>query len=395
MHKLIYISYVMEDISPGYKEKIRAQAKSFNNLGFKTYLYTSTTKGACLYEISNNEYKKIYFKKYTLDFNNPFHKGLNIIDFCSGIKEINNLLKPDVVYIRRIIPITKLLLSSINNYKKNNVVVVYEYPTYPWKKEMISGKSKLMYLLYLVDCLNYNKLIKLADIVTVILGENIKLSNKFIEITNGISMEDIKIKKHSKTADGVLNLIGVAQVKNYHGYDRLIDGMKNYYNEKSDMKVLVYFHIVGIGSELKNLRQLVIEYNLSDYIIFHGIKTGEELDNLFATCDLGIGSLGNHRKGLTKDSALKNREYCARGIPFLIASNDDCFKEDFKYILKVEPDEFPIDIKQIIEFYYSIDKENYTEEIRNYAEEKLNWDNIMNPVAQRIFMLINNKSDNK
>jgi hypothetical protein len=53
---------------------------------------------------------------------------------------------------------------------------------------------------------------------------------------------------------------------------------------------------------------LVNELDLNSYVIFHETKTGEDLDKIVDGCDIALGSLGNHRKGLYADSALKNRE---------------------------------------------------------------------------------------
>ncbi len=53
-----------------------------------------------------------------------------------------------------------------------------------------------------------------------------------------------------------------------------------------------------------------------------GPKMGIELDQEFQSADLGMGTLGMHRKGLTSGSVLKLREYTARGIPSVIGYDD-------------------------------------------------------------------------
>ncbi|MEG2480028.1 MAG: hypothetical protein RSA50_07120, partial [Mucinivorans sp.] len=40
-------------------------------------------------------------------------------------------------------------------------------------------------------------------------------------------------------------------------------------------------------------------------------------DDLFEQADIAIGSLARHRSGITTIKTLKNREYAARGIPFI------------------------------------------------------------------------------
>ena len=67
------------------------------------------------------------------------------------------------------------------------------------------------------------------------------------------------------------------------------------------------------------------------------------LHNLFDRCDMGIGSLGRHRSGIQHIKTLKNREYAARGIPFIYSETDTDF-ENRPYILKVPANEAPVNI---------------------------------------------------
>ena len=40
-----------------------------------------------------------------------------------------------------------------------------------------------------------------------------------------------------------LNLIGVAEIHQWHGFDRIIKGLANYYSKRQDY--IVKFHVVG------------------------------------------------------------------------------------------------------------------------------------------------------
>jgi glycosyltransferase involved in cell wall biosynthesis len=51
---------------------------------------------------------------------------------------------------------------------------------------------------------------------------------------------------------------------------------------------------VGNGKEIPNLKKLVDNLHLSKQVIFHGFKTGDELDSLFNSCHIAVGSLGLH-----------------------------------------------------------------------------------------------------
>ena len=85
----------------------------------------------------------------------------------------------------------------------------------------------------------------------------------------------------------------------------------------------------------------------------HGAQSGAALDELFEKADCGVGSLGRHRSGITHIKTLKNREYAARGIPFIYSEIDDDFEHQ-PYIMKAPADETPIDIPLLIDFCRSL-----------------------------------------
>lgn len=95
------------------------------------------------------------------------------------------------------------------------------------------------------------------------------------------------------------------------------------------------FTIIG-GSDdstLDELCQLVKKLQLDEYVSFAGNVLYEQLDGYFQTADIGIGSLGHHRSGITSLASLKNREYAARGIPFIYSEFDADF-DDKPFVLK-------------------------------------------------------------
>ena len=103
----------------------------------------------------------------------------------------------------------------------------------------------------------------------------------------------------------------------------------------------------------EELRKIISDHHMERYVILYGKKHGDELDTIFDYCDFGIGSLGRHRVGIDKIKTLKNREYAARGIPFIYSETDSDFDEK-PYVLKAPANETPIDIYQIISFYKTI-----------------------------------------
>jgi len=73
-------------------------------------------------------------------------------------------------------------------------------------------------------------------------------------------------------------------------------------------------------------------------------------------------------------SELKCREYCSRGIPYIIACDDSDFPDDFPYILRLPHDDSPIDMDQILPFVSSIcQAHNHPQKMRLYAKDTLDW----------------------
>lgn len=167
----------------------------------------------------------------------------------------------------------------------------------------------------------------------------------------------------------VLDILCVANVSRWHGLDRLLRGIAAY-----DGTSNVILHIAGDGPELDNLKKLANELDIADRVVFHGFMMGKALDALFDKCHIAVGSLGIHRKGLMQTSELKAREYCARGIPYVIACADPDFPDDFPYIFRLSASESPIDIDQVLTFAQAVCIDpDHPQQMRRYAEEHLDW----------------------
>ena len=135
-----------------------------------------------------------------------------------------------------------------------------------------------------------------------------------IKLENGIDLEQIEFTGYNKSKESI-TLIGVANISKWHGYERIIKGMYDYYNSMPTKNVIL--NLIGNGQELENLKILVNKYNLKEKVIFQGVKSGKELSYLFKSAHVAVGSLGMYRIGINNGSTLKAKEYAARGIPYL------------------------------------------------------------------------------
>ena len=252
------------------------------------------------------------------------------------------------VYIRSDHNANPFTIKMVKKMRKADIRVVMEIPTYPYDNETPSSGRKLQRFL---DKYFRNSLAKqLCRIVTFSDYKSI-FGTSTIQISNGVDFNKIKLKQKTNDTSHELHLIGVAEIHYWHGFDRLVQGLVNYYKKAPDYKV--FFHLVGnfFGEREKNDIFPLIETNhLEPYIILHGAKHGEELDQLFEQSDMAIGSLARHRSGITNIKTLKNREYAARGLSFIYSEQDSDF-EDKPYILKVPADERPNEVNRIIKYY--------------------------------------------
>ena len=207
--------------------------------------------------------------------------------------------KIEYVYIRYSFsdPSFIYFLKKIRPYVRK---IFIEIPTYPYDNEAKNNLRNSIYL-NIFDKRFRGYLKKYVDKIVTFSNDDEIFGIQTIKITNGIDVENIKLREKKEYADKKeINIIGVALISFWHGYDRVISGLNEYYQKNGDQSdYIIKFHIVGDGPELQNLKNIVNKYNLSKYIFFYGIKNEKELDDIFDKCDIAIVSLGIHRiKGI-------------------------------------------------------------------------------------------------
>lgn len=368
--KLLYLSLVnFEDKKNfGVRKKVEGQFKVFEKNFQKCFLAYIKNDGMYInheqneQKISSSKWRK--FQEYEKRI---IHYG-RLINYIKS-QNIN------IVYIRYHLS-DPFFIWFLKKCKSNNIKVYLEIATFPYDEELGNG-------ILTIDKFSRKQLVKYVDLVITYSDYEKILGINTVKTENGTDVLSHKIKSINVNNDSdELRLIVIANFSFWHGYDRLINGLNEYYKENVSPKV--YINMVGDGKELNNLKNLVDKLNMNEYVKFLGVKTGIELDCLFDEADIAISSLGNHRKGFMKESALKNREYCSKGIPFVIASEDDSFDKSLRYVHKVSPDESYIDIKEIVDFYEDIKTENYNEILRAHAENNLTWEVKLRPVIDII-----------
>lgn len=382
---ILYSAFIREDSeSKGVLKKAHGQCLTFKKDFDNVYLYVSRQSEAVLYKVEDKSLKEIDTFSYpnfaTFDSSGRLRKIRSFFrynSFLTFLDKIIDLKKINVLYYRIAHPSNKLF----NLAKKRNLIKIIEIPTYPFENEFKKTFSRIEYNLFWKN--GMKKFKDFADIIVAISSDNtLNVDKKFVLISNGIRLEDIKMKNHNQNKRSSINLLSIANVAFWHGYDRIIKGLDEYYKKNS--KKEVYYHCVGEGAELENLKSLAKELKLEKYVIFHGTKVGEELDKIVDESDIAFGSLGLHRIGA--GNPLKAREYCARGIPFVKSYLDPDFPDTFPLALNIPNDDTPVDIDKVINWYEDLSKKHpdYSLEMRKYAEENLSWDAKMKPIIEKI-----------
>lgn len=298
----------------------------------------------------------------------------------------------DVYYIRFLAG-DKAFVRFLKQLRNHNpqAKILLELPDYPTTWYMTS--SFLYRILYFPIMLkDWNAGRKYRRYVDrIVIPQKIKeaFGIPVLSIENGINIEDIRPREPEQIT--VIRIIAVAGMCNFHGYDRLIEGLKDYYAQGGSREIEL--HMVGgksePGNELTGYQNLSRKYKLDKRIFFYGEKKGEELDKIYNRCNLAVGSLGMYRIGYQIAGSLKVREYLAKGLPVITGSKVDIFeKSDFSYYLEFPNDATPVNIYKILEFYDRIyGKEDLfmvNRNIREYASLNCDMKNALSPVVDYI-----------
>jgi len=207
---------------------------------------------------------------------------------------------------------------------------------------------------------------------------------------NGIDVEAIRPTDRGPAWTGQkLTLVAVASVAFWHGLDRVITGIHNYCRAKStslDAERLpdVHLWVVGDGDERSRLAELAEFLGVGDRVSFTGWLQGDKLERIYSIADIGVGSLGLHRKGLREASELKLREYACKGLPFIMSARDPDFEDPLPFVFRVPRDESSLDLRAVIGWYAALCRTSYSAQIRGYARERLSWESKLKSILARV-----------
>lgn len=345
---------------PGVYKKILAQCKQFRD-------------------------SQISVQPIELNFVLKFFRILPFTTASVSWKKILHFKKMDVLYIRYSLSDYELIKTIKKLKRERNLRIILELPTYPYEQEL---ERWFQLPLLIKDRVFRKYLYKYIDRIVTFSKDKMIFNIKTINTINSLEIDSI-LKKSANSDLKVINIISVASLAKWHGYDRFFNGMVEYYRNGGNRKII--YHCVGDGEVLEEYKKIAKENNLQKYVVFYGQQTGELLDGIYNQCTLAIASLGLHRIGGTLGSFLKTREYLAKGLPMITGCDIDILdKEKFPYFLQFPSDESPIDIEKVIEFHDSVylesgkTQEEIVDEIRDFAYRTCDMSVAMKPIIDYI-----------
>lgn len=302
--------FANEIINPasGVGKKIQAQVKAIKNLHGSCQFITISNEAGYFYRVVDNVRVKC--------FGRGFFAYIKAIYDYSCINDALKRFDTDIFFIRYSHFSSPTFLLFLKHLKKIGIKVYLEVPTYPYDNEYV-GVSLKRRIKHLVDVCFRKLCFGFVDKVITYTDEDQIFGVDTIKISNAVSLEDIPLSKTPLGAD--YHFIAVANLAFWHGYDRFIESLAKFYNEKSSLSVSynIFFHVVGDGDELQKLKQLAKNLNVEKYVLFYGELSGKELDDVFDKCHIGVDSLARHRSGNNSNNSLKSKEYIVRGLPIL------------------------------------------------------------------------------
>lgn len=299
---------------------------------------------------------------------------------------LNQITEPDYIYIRHTL-VDQDYVAFLKEVKRRfpRCKIIVELYTYPYDKDFYWRKGT--WPLYIKEVLFRGKLKNYIDRFVTLTEDDDIFGVKTIKTVNGIDLENVPLYKRNERDDSTVRLISVAVMQKHHGFERLIEGIHQYYLGGGTRDI--QYDVVGntVGDEVEKYLKMAESYKLADHIHFLGSKKGRELDELVVNADIGVCSLGSYKLGIDATSQLKSREYLATGIPMLTGCRIDVLEgSGFPYYVEFPNDPTPIDMQKVIDFYDGVyvksgmSRNEIAKAIREFAERTVDVNKVMEPV---------------
>ena len=369
----MFANYTPADKSIGITKKIDSEIRTLRKFGFFVFYTAYDGEGVSIF---NNEDNVVLHIPYPF----PNEKINRFFRYYFLEKVALAYLKKDnafsIGYIRLGPPNAKLF-RIFKKLKKGEAQILVESLAYFPGIRYKSIQGKYIQLMHFLNRSKFKKYIKCFLIEGVF---NSMYDVPCYSMNMGVDVD--RIKPHCYRGNVCeLNLISVANENSYHAYDRIINSLYEYM--KRGGQKIINIHLVGTISD--DTKKLIDKKRLSSNVILYGKKSGKELDEIYDSCNIGLGPLGQHRVGGKKDTGLKTKEYFAKGLPYIYSGEEPTVPNDYPYIRKFPSDESMIDFEQVWKFYQSFMYDDLVvEKMREFALANYSWDTIMQDVLSHV-----------
>ena len=345
MNRLLYVSFEnSENRASGVNKKISGQIEAFKKRGYVVDLIAVYANGIAVFK--EDQSPQIMYDK-----------SVPRIALCTWVAK--HAKEYDVAYIRFQF-FCPFVLKMVKALHYNHAITIMEIPTYPYANELIAqgikGVPKRV-----IDSSFGPLCSKYIDAFASPLFSGVIQGKQSIEIYNGIDARTVSPRKPHKGVG--ISLLAVAMMAPWHGYDRMIEGIHNYYENGGERDIVL--HLVGEGAATPEYQSLIKKYALEEHVIQHGQKSGKELDSMYDVADVGVGALSSFKKQIYKTNTLKVLEYMAKGLPVICEEGEVGIPKDSKYRMSISPNQSPVDIEAVVKFYDSIYIDNQFDVVIN------------------------------
>lgn len=347
------------DSNVGVRKKIRAQICAFRKTFDRVFL-------------AYYQNQKVYLNDGEKNLEEEF--AVSRVAYYEILFRWLKKYRIEKTYIRKPL-LNDSVMQFLKRQKEQGIKTVVEIPTYPYDEEI-----KDEYAL-LEDQYFREKLHNFVDRISTYSEDEVIWGIPCIPLINGIDPESVSVKRFSQKKEKKITMIAVAYMADWQGYERVLQGMFDYYQNGGSYEF--HLKLVGDGPKINTYKNLMEEYQLNSSVSFLGLLQGEELNRQYDLSDIALSSMGLYKVGFMKRSPIKTAEYCARGIPFVVGYQDLGFTGKEPFLLEVPNCAEPIDMNQIENFYDTVvSKQEVQNQMREYAKKNLTWEQIMKPVVE-------------
>lgn len=298
---------------------------------------------------------------------------------------LEQLEQPDFLYVRRTVA-DRAYLNFWRKVKERypHCKIIIEIFSYPYDRDDFGKWNAWPF--YFKELVCRPRLKRYVDRFVTYTQDGEIFGIPTLCTTNGIDVEKVT-QIAGEFTEKKLRMIAVAFMQRHHGYERIIEGLYQYYNKENAGEYQVELNLVGDGPEKPMYQELVQRYRLEEHVRFYPTLVGRELDVLYDKSDIALVSFGMYKVGyFGKMMALKSRECLAKGMPLLTGCEIDVLDREYPYAKTFPNDESVVDIADVISFFEQVkgmvrDKGELSDKIRNFAVEHISMEAVMRPVT--------------